>query len=66
MTIHWNAGEQYFGPVFFSFISSSFTQFVILELSILDLALSGLKGLKHVSKTDLVVVTMFKMGIMTD
>ena len=41
MTIHWKAIEQYFTVCFFDF-----TQFVILEnLSILDLALSGVKGL---------------------
>ena len=38
MTIHWKAVEQYFTVVLF----------VILEnLSILDLALSGVKGLKQ-------------------
>ena len=41
MTIHWKAVEQYFTVVLFVF-----TQFVILDnLSIYDLALSGVKGL---------------------
>ena len=43
MTIHWKAVEQYFTAVLFVFFN--FTQFVIFEnLSILDLALSGIKG----------------------
>ena len=42
MTIHWKAIEQYFTVVLFF----NFTQFVILQnLSILDLALSRVKGL---------------------
>ena len=41
--IHWKAVEQYFIVVFLNF-----TQFVSLEnLSILDLALSGVNGLSH-------------------
>ena len=41
MTIHWKAVEQYFTAVLFFF-----PKFVILEnLSVLDLALSGVKGL---------------------
>ena len=43
MTIHWKALEQYFTVLLFVF-----TQFVILEnLSVLDLALSGMKGLSE-------------------
>ena len=42
MTIHWKAVEQYFTVLLFDF-----TQFVILEnLSVLDLALSGVEGLR--------------------
>ena len=42
MTIHWKAVEEYFTVLLFVF------QFVILEnLSVLDLALSGAKGLKR-------------------
>ena len=44
MTIHWKAVEQYFTVV----LIFNFTKFVILEnLSILDLALRGVKGLKN-------------------
>ena len=44
MTIHWKAVEQHFTVVLFF----NFTQFVILEnLSILDLALLGVKGYKR-------------------
>ena len=46
MTIHWNTVEQYFTVVLFvfKFYTRFYTQFVILEnLSILDLALSGVK-----------------------
>ena len=43
-TIHWTAGEQYFTLVLF--VTFNFTQFLILEnLSVLDLALSGVKRL---------------------
>ena len=48
MTIHWKAVEHYFAVVLFVclFFFFNFTQFVILEnLSILDLALSGVKWL---------------------
>ena len=42
MTIHWKAVEQYFAVGIFGL---NYTQFVILEnLSIFDLALSGVKG----------------------
>ena len=42
MTIHWKTVEQYFTVVLFGF---QFNHCVILEnLSILDLALSGVKG----------------------
>ena len=45
MAIHWNAVEQYVTVVLFVFFFN-FTPFVILEkFSILDLALSGGKGL---------------------
>ena len=48
MTIRWKAVEQYFTIVLFVFFNV--TQFVILEnLSILDLALPGVKGLKRES-----------------
>ena len=44
MTSHWKAVEQYFTVVVSYFLI--FSQVVILEkLSILDLALSGMKGL---------------------
>ena len=44
MTIHWKAAEKYFTVVLLVF---NFTQLVILEnLSILDLTLSGVKGLR--------------------
>ena len=47
MTIDWKAVEQYFTVVLFVFPSSHFTKFVILENALtLDLALSGVKGLK--------------------
>ena len=43
VTIHWKAIEKYFIGVLFAF---NFTKFVFLEnLSILDLALPGVKGL---------------------
>ena len=43
MTIHWKAVEQYITVVLFF----NLTQFVTLEnLSVLDLALSGVKGIK--------------------
>ena len=43
MTIHWKAVEQYFTVVLSVF---KFTQFVILEnLSVMDLALSGVTGI---------------------
>ena len=42
MTLHWKVVLQYFTVMLLFF---NFTQFVILEkLSILDLALSGVKG----------------------
>ena len=45
MTIHWKDVEQFFTVVMFFFFN--FPQLVILEkLLMLDLALSGLKGLK--------------------
>ena len=45
MTIHWKAVEQYFTVVLFVFQVS---QLIILEnLSYLDLALSGVKGLEE-------------------
>ena len=44
MTIHWKVVERYFTVVLFVF---SLTNFIILEkLSILELALSGVKGLR--------------------
>ena len=43
MTIHWRVVEQYFTVVLCLFFN--FTRFIILEhLSVLDLALSGVKG----------------------
>ena len=46
MTTHWNAVDHYFTLFFFLRLFFNFTQFVILEnLSILDLALSGVKPL---------------------
>ena len=50
MTIHWKDVEQYFTVVLFIF---QFSQFVILEnLSILDLTLSGVKGLKYYTRKE--------------
>ena len=52
MTIHWKAVEQYFNVVLGLFFFS-FTQFVILDnLSIWDLALSGVKGLNALIKVN--------------
>ena len=46
MIIRWKAVEQYCTVVLFVF---NFTPFVILEnVSVLDLALSGVKGLKQI------------------
>ena len=46
MTIHWKAVEQYF-TVTVTLLLFNLTKFLILEnLSILDLALSGVKELK--------------------
>ena len=43
MTIHWKAVEQYFTVLF------NFTKFAILEnVSLLDLALSGMKGIMQI------------------
>ena len=54
MTIYWKAVEHYFTEVlglFVLFFFFSFTQFVILDnLSIWELALSGVKGLNALSK----------------
>ena len=52
MTIHWKDVERYFTVVLGLFFFS-FTQFVILDnLSIWDLALSGVKGLNTLIKVN--------------
>ena len=49
MTIHWKVVEQYFAVAGCLFLV--FAQFVILEnLTILDLALSGVKGSKNLER----------------
>ena len=54
MTIHWKADEQYFTVVL---CALNFPLIVILvNLSILDLALSGIKGLSIISSLIYIVV----------
>ena len=54
MTIHWKAVEQYFTVVLLFF---GFTQFgIVVNLSVLDLALSGVKGSIRVANMQIPVL----------